>query len=145
VPLVKRDIAVGHDLTRADGAYLLRQEKTPWWVFWRDVEAEVHLQPGERLYCVSAIFAPSGLTTRLYHRWQRYDARQGWVTTSRIGFDLAGGRSGGYRGYTWKQNLASGEWKVAVETENGRTVAVHRFELSGEALSADAVMLDKRS
>jgi hypothetical protein len=143
VPLVKRDIAVGHALTRSAGYYRLQQEKTPWWVFWQRVSGEFHLRPGERLYCVSAVFAPSGLATRLYHRWSRYDGAQGWVSSPPIGFALSGGRQGGYRGYTWKQNLAPGQWKVAVETEDGRTVAVHRFELSAEPLAADAVMLEK--
>ena len=144
VPLVKRDIAVGHALSRSHGDYVLQLEKTPWWLFWRSVSSEFHLEPGERLYCVSAVFAPSGLDTRLYHRWSRYDPDKGWVMTSRIGFGLAGGREGGYRGYTWKQNLAPGEWKVAVETEDGRTVAVHRFELSAQPLAADAEMVEKR-
>lgn len=143
VPLVKRDIAVGHDLARLDGAYVLKQEKAPWWQFWRRVEGEVHLRPGERLYCLSAVFAPAGLDTRLYHRWSRHDDRQGWVATPRIGFTLAGGRAGGYRGYTWKQNLAPGEWKVAVETEDGRTLAVHRFVLSPAPRATGAEMIDK--
>ena len=144
VPLVKRDIGVGHALTRANGDYVLRQEKTPWWIFWRRTSNELHLMPGERLYCVSAIFAPAGLDTRLYHRWSRYDEQRGWVSVSHIGFGLAGGRAGGYRGYTWKQNLAAGEWKIEVETEDGRTVAVHRFDLASEPLAADAEMLEKR-
>jgi hypothetical protein len=144
VPLVKRDIAVGHSLAQANGAYILRQEKSPWWMLWRETQGDIHIRPGERLYCVSAIFAPSGLNTRLYHRWQYHDQRQGWVTTSRIGFDLAGGRSGGYRGYTWKQNLAAGDWKVYVETENGHTIAVHHFELAPEPLRTDAEFIDKR-
>lgn len=144
VPLVKKDMAVGHALAKSGGDYVLMQEKTPWWVFWRRVSNTVHLKPGERIYCVSAVFAPRGLDTRLYHRWARHDGDRGWVTTSRIGFGLAGGRQGGYRGYTWKQNLAPGAWKVAVETENGRTVAVHRFELSAAPLAQDADMVEKR-
>jgi hypothetical protein len=144
VPLVKRDIAVGHDLAKVAGEYRRNQEKTPWWLFWRQVSNEVHLKPGERLYCLSAVFAPAGLDTRLYHRWSHYDPERGWVSTSRIGYSLSGGREGGYRGYTWKRNLTPGEWRVAVETENGRTVAVHRFELAAEPLAADAEMLEKR-
>lgn len=143
VPLVKRDLAVGHQLVKADGQYRLRLEKTPWWVFWRQVSKEVHLRPGERLYCVSAVFAPRGLETRLHHRWQRQEDGRGWVTYSLIGFNLAGGREGGYRGYTYKQNLAPGDWKVAVETEDGRTVAVHRFSIGSEPLAADAPMLER--
>ncbi|MDO9224879.1 MAG: DUF2914 domain-containing protein [Pseudomonadota bacterium] len=144
VPLVIRDIAVGHDLAKRDGLYHLGQEKTPWWVFWRKVSKEIHLKPGERLYCVSAIFAPGGLDTRLYHHWQHYDTERGWETRPRIGFALVGGREGGYRGYTWKQNLAPGEWKITVETEYGRTVAVHRFELSADPPESDMKLLDKR-
>lgn len=144
VPLVKRDIAVGHAMARADGLYTLQLEKTPWYVFWRRTSDELRLKPGEKLYCVSSVFAPRGLDTRLYHRWSRHDDKQGWVDTPRIGYGLSGGRKDGYRGYTWKQNLAPGDWKVTVETEDGRTVAVHRFELSAEPLPVDAEMVEKR-
>lgn len=140
VPLVKRDIAVGHALIRTAGEYRLQQEKTPWWIFWRKTESEIHLAAGERLYCVAAIFAPSGLNTRLVHHWQFYDEASGWVTRSRIVFGLSGGRQGGYRGYSFKQNLTPGEWRIAVETEDGRTVATHRFELSDQPLAPDAPM-----
>ncbi|MEW6677786.1 MAG: DUF2914 domain-containing protein [Pseudomonadota bacterium] len=142
VPLVKKALAVGHDMRKQQDAYVLRQEASPWWMFWRRTRGDIRLKPGERLYCVSAVFAPRGLDTRLYHRWAYNDPQRGWVTTSRIGFHLAGGRQGGYRGYTWKQNLVPGEWKVTVETENERTVATLRFELSDEALPADASMVE---
>jgi hypothetical protein len=142
VPLVKKDIAVGHALSKSEGRFRLKLEKSPWWVFWRGVENELHLAPGEPIYFVSAVFAPAGLTTRLYHRWQRYDETRGWVTYSHIGFALSGGRAGGYRGYTYKRNLAAGAWKVAVETEDGRTVASHRFAISAAPLAADAEMVE---
>lgn len=143
VPLVSKDIAVGHALTRTAGGYVLRQEQAAWWVFWRRTAKALHTRPGEPVYCVCAVFAPRGLQTRLYHRWSWRDPTRGWLTTSLIGFDLAGGREGGYRGYTWKRNLAPGEWKVTVETENGRTVAVHRFEVAAEPLADDAALMEK--
>ncbi|MFA6899279.1 MAG: DUF2914 domain-containing protein [Desulfurivibrionaceae bacterium] len=129
VPLVKRDIQVGRNFERVAGEYRLTLEKTSWWVFWRELSGEVHLAPGERLYCVSSVFAPRGLSTRLYHRWEHYDALRGWQTTSRMGFGLSGGRNGGFRGYTYKQDLVPGEWRVSVETESGRTVVVHAFSV----------------
>lgn len=129
VPLVKRDIQVGRNFAHAAAEYRLTLEKAPWWVFWRELSTEVHLVPGERLYCVSSVFAPRGLSTRLYHRWEHYDSKRGWQTFSRIGFGLSGGRNGGFRGYTYKQDMAAGEWRVNVETENGRTVAVHAFSV----------------
>lgn len=140
VPLVTRDIAVGHALAKANGEYRLNHEKAPWWKFWRATESEIHLIPGERLYCVAAIFAPSGLDTRLYHHWRYHDDKAGWQSRSRIGFNLSGGRQGGYRGMTFKQNLAPGAWRVAVETEDGRTVASHEFRISDEPRAPDAPM-----
>ncbi|MFH1020251.1 MAG: DUF2914 domain-containing protein [Pseudomonadota bacterium] len=133
VPLVKRDIQVGRNFARVANEYRLTLEKAPWWVFWRELSHEVHLAPGERLYCVSAVFAPSGLSTRLYHRWEHYEAEHGWVTASRVGFGLFGGRDGGFRGYTYKQEVAAGQWRVRVETESGHTVVVHAFSVKTDA------------
>lgn len=127
VPLVKRGIQVGVNFERVEDEYRLTLEKSRWWVFWRDLSGEVHLGPGERLYCVSSVFAPGGLRTRLYHRWEHYDGERGWVTVSRMGYGLFGGRNGGFRGYTYKHDVAAGKWRVRVETESGRTVVIHAF------------------
>lgn len=133
VPLVKRDIQVGRNFVHTAAEYRLTLEKAPWWVFWRELSTEVHLAPGERLYCVSSVFAPRGLRTRLYHRWEHYDPFRGWQTVSRVGFGLFGGRDGGFRGYTYKENVAAGEWRVHVETESGHTVVVHAFSVRTDA------------
>lgn len=127
VPLVKRDIQMGVQLQKTAGEYQLLVDKTTPLNFWHIFQNEIHLSAGERLYCVSSIFAPRGLSARLYHHWQYYDKQQGWVSTERIGFNLEGGRDGGFRGYTYKQNISAGEWRVNIETEHGRTVAIHKF------------------
>jgi hypothetical protein len=132
VPLVKRDIAVGYALDKVDGNYQLSQQPSSWWVFWRDASSDLHVAPGQRVYCFSSVFAPSGLKTRLYHVWQYHDTKKGWQTTSRIGFTLSGGRYNGFRGYTYKTDLQAGEWKVSVETENDKTVAVKEFSVKAE-------------
>ena len=62
----------------------------------------------------------------MYLLWQHKQSKN-WVTTSRIGFSLNGGRQAGFRGYTYKQNLAAGEWRVTVETEEGHTVSADDF------------------
>ncbi|MGZ8261462.1 MAG: DUF2914 domain-containing protein [Methylotenera sp.] len=129
VPLVKRDIAVAYALAKVDGNYQLEQQPSEWWVFWRKTGNNLEIAPGQRVYCISSVFAPSGLDTRLYHRWQLYDKKQGWQTKSHMGFALAGGRYNGFRGYTYKQNLQAGDWRVAVETENQKTVAIYDFSI----------------
>jgi hypothetical protein len=52
-----------------------------------------------------------------------------------MGFALSGGRNGGFRGYTYKQNIQSGEWRVKVQTENERTLTVYHFNLYTEPAS----------
>lgn len=126
VPLVKRDVQIGLRLEKTAAGYVLQQDEPGWWPRWRD---QIHLPPGERLYCVSSVFAPRGLRARLYHRWQYRVRGRGWVDAARVGFDLEGGRDGGFRGYSYKQQLQPGSWRVRVETEYGRTVAVHAFQV----------------
>ena len=129
VPLVKRDMAVGYAITKVAGDYQLSQQSSDWWVFWRKTSNDLKTTPGQRVYCFSSVFAPNGLNTRLYHLWQRYDTKSGWQTQSRIGYTLSGGRQNGFRGYTFKQGLQSGDWRVAVETENNKTVAIQEFSV----------------
>jgi len=129
VPLVKRDITVGYEISKVGSDYQLTQQASQWWVFWRKAGNDLEVTPGQRVTCFSSVFAPSGLKTKLYHRWEYYDKKQGWQTQSRIGFDLSGGRYDGFRGYTYKQNLAEGDWRVSVETENEKTIAVHTFSV----------------
>lgn len=60
---------------------------------------------------------------------------------SRIGFTLSGGRYDGFRGYTYKQQLQAGEWKVSVETENEKTVAVQEFTITEVKTAPPVVMM----
>lgn len=135
VPLVKRDIQIGLELKKQNGDIQLMQEHAPWYKPWRLLSNDLHVPSGQPVYCVSAVFAPQGISTTLYHRWEHYDEKYGWQTTSRMGFALSGGRNGGFRGYTYKQNTQSGEWRVKVETENERTLTVYHFNLYTEPAS----------
>ncbi|MDO8960807.1 MAG: DUF2914 domain-containing protein [Methylophilus sp.] len=127
VPLVKRDIAIAYDIKKVEGHYYLTQQRVGLWALWSKASNKLTLSPGQRVYCFSSIFAPAGLETRLYHNWQKYSDKQGWQSQSRVGFDLSGGRQNGYRGYTYKTNLSPGKWRVRVETENEKTIAIQKF------------------
>ncbi|PKO45698.1 MAG: DUF2914 domain-containing protein [Betaproteobacteria bacterium HGW-Betaproteobacteria-22] len=130
VPLVKREVTVAYTIDKVGRDYLLTQQAAEWWRFWRASSDALKLLPGQRAYCFSSVFAPAGLKTRLYHRWEHYEQKQGWKTQSRIGFDVSGGRNDGFRGYTYKQNLTVGDWRVRVETENEKTITVYRFSVA---------------
>lgn len=141
VPLVKRDIAVGYALNKVKGNYQLSQQPADWWVFWRKTSNALQVLPGQRVYCFSSVFAPSGLKTRLYHRWQYHDKKNGWQTRSHIGFTLSGGRYNGFRGYTYKTDLQAGDWKVSVETENEKTVTVQAFTVETVKTAPSSIVL----
>ena len=130
VPLVIKDIQVGIKLEKVNQTYVLQQDKAPVWRFWNTTLNSVHILSGDKVYCISAVFAPASIQTKLFHHWQLYDEKKGWQSMSRIGFALTGGRNNGYRGYTYKQNVSYGLWRVKVETQNGRTISVHKFTIN---------------
>ncbi len=123
VPLVKQDLAVGHDFVQQDGRYALQVETAPAWQFWRDQAPTVHLLEGEKLYGVSAVFAPLGVTAALEHRWEVHQAG-GWRQVYRRPFQSTGGRERGFRGYSWVLNPQPGDWRFIIATQDGRTIGI---------------------
>jgi len=123
VPLVKQELAVGHDFVQAPGRYTLLIETAPAWQFWRRQAAAVHVPEGGKLYGVSAVFAPKGVTAALEHRWEVHQGGV-WRLAYRNGFQTTGGREKGFRGYSWVLNPPPGEWRFVVATQDGRTIGI---------------------
>ena len=128
VPLVKQAVVVAYDLEKSEQGYWMTVEKSPWWNFWRVDSEHFTLQPGQKLVCFSAVFAPQGLHTRLVHDWQKKVAGR-WISVSTPGFSLTGGRDSGYRGYTYKTSLTAGEWRVRIQTATRQTIAISTFDV----------------
>lgn len=123
VPLVKQYLAVGHDFSHENDRYRLRVEQAPAWQVWRDQASTAHVAEGEKLYGVSAVFAPLGVTAELEHRWEVRDA-DGWKVVYRRRFQSTGGRERGFRGYSWVLNPQPGAWRFIVATQDGRTIGI---------------------
>ena len=123
VPLVKRSMAVGHDFVQTADRFILRVEQPPWWQFWRDQSTTVQVEEGARLYGVTAVFAPLGMTAELEHCWAVRE-NGGWRPVYCNRFRSAGGRERGFRGYSWVLNPKPGEWRFTVATQDGRTIGV---------------------
>jgi hypothetical protein len=138
VPLSLKLGGVYHQVAKVDGLYQLTFEKPAWYQIMKRSDNPFH---GEGpAYCFTAVFAPVDLKTTIYHRWQYRTATPGhssgtgdFSTTDRIPIRISGGREGGYRGYTIKQHVAPGEWRVDVETEDGRVIGRVRFRVAGGA------------
>ena len=49
----------------------------------------------------------------------------------RIPIRISGGREGGYRAYSFKQRLDPGEWRVDVESQDGRIIGRVSVQVEG--------------
>lgn len=127
IPLALKDIGVYHDITRVSDGYRVRVEPLPWHA--RLTGVHVTTVPGGTLYAYSSVFAPTRLNTHIVHRWERKVEGE-WVTVSAIPFGIAGGRDGGYRGYSALPISEEGEWRVRVETVRGQLIGLEEFSVS---------------
>ena len=85
---------------------------------WKKSDRMFNYMEGDTVFCYTSIFAPTELTKKCFHHWQRYlPDKSEWITTDRLGYEISGGRHGGYRGYTFKRHVIPGKWRVDVETE----------------------------
>lgn len=132
VPLSLKEAGVYHSVTRSVSGYAVVGEIRPKWY---DIRAlmttKVHIVAEEGLYCFSSVYAPVGLKTPIYHRWEQYDmTSKEWETRARIPFPISGGRDEGYRGYSYKGSLADGEWRCSIETQEGALIGRRTFTVS---------------
>ncbi len=131
LPLALRDAGVLHSIVRSNGHYDVSYEPKQWYEFYRRYNPVFHRTSGETVYVYTAIFAPDGISTTILHNWQRFDEEnEEWVTEASFDFPIRGGRDGGYRGYTLKDDVESGKWRVNVVTDYGQLIGRVSFEVT---------------
>lgn len=114
-------------------------EKRPWWAFFDSYPA-YHHTIGEPVYVVTAVYAPAALDTTIVHNWQFYSEAEGkWQSVTKIPVAIVGGREGGYRSYSQKQNAVPGLWRVDMETAEGRVIGRLKFEIVVDGTKPDLV------
>ncbi len=136
VPLALKHGGIYHHVSRhpETDRYTLRYEKPKWYQFWKAWDNPFRYAPGDTVACFTAVFAPTQLTKRIFHHWQKYfPNRDAWVTTDRLGYEITGYRDSGYRGYTRKLHVSPGAWRVDVETGEGILLGRIRFDIEAVA------------
>ncbi len=128
LPLALKEGGVYHLVERTENEYTLSGEMKSFGVRYLGIPAHIALNDGDNAYVFTAVFAPSGLSTILRHQWQFYNkgTRQ-WETRGDVRFEIRGGRDGGFRGYSQKQNPEPGSWRVNVLTERGQFIGRINF------------------
>lgn len=130
VPLAMETGIVAHNIEIRDNKYVVTYETDEWYVFWRDYRHKFILEPGGTVYVFSSIFAPTDLEKSILHRWKWFDQKTDtWEIMDNIGYGIKGGRDGGYRGYTFKNNVRPGKWEIDVITEEGLVLGMINFEI----------------
>jgi hypothetical protein len=147
VPLSLLEIGIYHDVAREpSGSYLLTRQPTPWWKPWTSDDSDFSARAGDRVYCFFRVFAPARFEDQVRVRWSYREPGRGWLPSDAVPIVVRGGHERGYAGYTYKQNWRTGEWRVAVETGDGREIGRHVFSVreDGDPLTDRAMTTDRR-
>jgi len=130
VPLALSSGIVSHNIKVENNNYVVTYETDEWNVFWREHRLKYIYIPGENVYVFTSIFAPTDIKKSIFHRWKWYNnGSNKWETVEDLGYNITGGRDAGYRGYTFKNNVKQGLWKVEVITEEELVVGIIDFEI----------------
>ncbi|QQR82192.1 DUF2914 domain-containing protein [Candidatus Campbellbacteria bacterium] len=141
VPLALKDFSVAHSVVRVDDGYRLSVEPHTLSDYIRLSEI-YHRTPAEPVYVWTSVFAPTKLSTAIVHNWQ-YKEGNTWKTMSSVSFPITGGSDGGYRGYSMKENLQAGSWRVSVETARGQVIGRVRFDIVDVGTTEAQTLIEK--
>ncbi|MFP5490114.1 MAG: DUF2914 domain-containing protein [Bacteriovoracia bacterium] len=129
VPLAVEEMGIYHNIVKRPGVYTLYHEN-PWWKFWNKGDQDFKARSGDKVHFFAQVFSPARFDDTVVLHWQKYDISQGWQTTDKIPMRVTGGRVGGYRGNATKGNYTPGDWRISVETTDGREIGRLPFSIS---------------
>lgn len=135
VPLAVEEIGIYHKIEKSNGNYQLFHERS-WWKFWQNADEDFQSQPNDRIHVFARIYSPARFSDQVVLHWQLYTPSQGWMTSDKIPMTISGGREGGYRGHAFKSNYVEGDWRVLVETNDGREIGRVKFSVTKVAAVA---------
>ena len=135
IPLSLKEIGVYHQVSRASGdQYEFKFESASWYQPFEKTSKVFHQQNNEPVYVFSSVFAPTKLTTKIFHHWSYFDEMTDqWKKTDTFSYQIVGGRDGGYRGYSIKKSLSVGKWRVEVMTDRQQLIGRIDFEITKSA------------
>jgi hypothetical protein len=130
IPLSMKEAGVYHFVERSGEGYVATAEVIKWYEVNRKLKTSVYVNEGDPVYVFSSIFAPTDLNTTVFHRWQYHDKNLNkWIESDQFRYKIFGGRDGGYRGYTTKQSIFPGKWRVDIVTGRGQIIGRVSFTI----------------
>lgn len=144
VPLSLQNGMVAYEVKKENDTFLVTYEQTSFLTFWKTFDKTFNYNNSDTVFVYTSIFAPSDLQKSVLHKWQWYSPEtESWNITDNISYEVTGGREGGYRGFTFKENIWPGQWKVAVTTDNGLVLGVIQFNIISDSTLAEPHLTTK--
>ena len=129
VPLSLTEGGIYHNVVKTEsGGYLVEEELDKRLLPFLATKVHTISSDQTDVFFLSAIRAPKNMTAPISHVWEYYDnAKNKWVESTVIPFNLSGGREDGYRAYSQKQQIFEGLWRVTVKVDDKRIVGRVKF------------------
>ncbi|HOW28311.1 MAG TPA: DUF2914 domain-containing protein [Elusimicrobiota bacterium] len=146
VPLSIHGEGLFHHVEKTGDGYILRSPKPAWHEFWKDESDPFLARSGDAVYYFVRIFAPPRFKHGVFIRWAYRDPRTGtYITSDRLPMAVVGGREKGFRGYAFKTNYHPGDWRVIMETSDGRAIGIKDFKIIADDSTSDRRWKTSRS
>jgi hypothetical protein len=129
VPIAAKTLGVYHNVEHVGDHFIVSFEPSLW-RFWRTDDETFGAEPGDTLYVFFAIYSPTNFDDTVFVRWSLNEPRKGWQDSDRIPIHITGGRREGFRGFATKQKYSDGNWRVMVETRDGREISRLNFTVT---------------
>ncbi|MEL7834303.1 DUF2914 domain-containing protein [Fodinibius sp. Rm-B-1B1-1] len=134
VPLSMQNGIVAYNVDKQEDKFSVSYEQTSSLKLWESYDKTFNYTPRDTVFIYTSVFAPTDLSKNVNHQWQNYRPKsQQWHTTDTITYEVVGGRRGGFRGYTYKENIWDGKWRVNVTTEEGLVLGRIDFTVTSDS------------
>lgn len=140
IPLSVQYIGIYHQIEKnkvskpngeTETQFVLKYDR-PFWKFWQNGAQTFVAEPQDKIHCFVRVFAPANFEDKVVFHWLKKE-RRGWMSQDKIPNQISGGRDAGFRGIAVKSNFDPGEWRVQLETTDGREIARIGFTVEKSA------------
>ncbi|MGL1902815.1 MAG: hypothetical protein OCC49_11805 [Fibrobacterales bacterium] len=130
VPLVLKDQVLCRELSITHNKYRCIVQKPSLLERVGLQEHSLTLPMGEKIWCLTSVFAPLAVTAELEHRWLWFNSEEDeWVLIDTVAFVLKGGRDAGWRFYSSKAKWRTGLWRIEIALQGGGVIGYTEMDI----------------
>lgn len=138
VPVAVKKIGVYYAVEKTEGRYI-GKHLSPFWKIWSKGSQKFLTREGDKVFVLLSVFSPARFEDKIFLKWYHDDPRHGWKLEDTIPLNILGGRDEGFRGFGSKQFYTLGDWRVVVETSDGREVGRIGFTIAPDPEATERI------